>query len=134
MEKAITQFKYNRYSSKYILNLWENADKESNIVTIESESEDFSIDIDGHKSIDSNLVIDFLSNIKEFDNTVQKFTHDTYIKGNYEIRNYIVSLEWISFKKNEVMLGYWGEFVNIELRAIFNLKDGIWKNINIYYQ
>lgn len=72
--------------------------------------------------------------IKEIDNTVQKFCKNSFEQGKFDIRNYMVSLAWITFEIDKVVMGYWGEFVNIELRAIFSIKNGMWEKIDIYYQ
>lgn len=46
----------------------------------------------------------------------------------------MVTLEWISIHENSITMGYWGEHVNVELRAVIKYENGMWKQKEIYYQ
>lgn len=134
MENSKYEIKMNRYPEKIILEAWEKADKEQRTVVIDSSELDFSIEIEGHENASTDAIVSFLMNIREADNIVQEFCKDSSQHSKFDIRNYIVSLEWINFETDRVIMGYWGEFVNIELRAIFLIKSGIWEKVDIYYQ
>ncbi|SHJ93524.1 hypothetical protein SAMN02745163_02868 [Clostridium cavendishii DSM 21758] len=134
MENSKYKIKMNRYPEDIILEIWEAADKTQETVLIDCNELDFSIEIDGHENVSNDVVASFLLHIKEIDNMVQEFCNNSFQKGKFDIRNYIVSLEWITFESDKVVMGYWGEFVNIELRAIFSIKNGMWEKIDIYYQ
>ncbi|WP_160679903.1 hypothetical protein [Clostridium sp. C8-1-8] len=134
MDSSKYEIKLNRYPEDIIVEAWEREDKTQSTVTLDSTELDFSIEVDGHENISNDIVVSFLRYIKEADNIVQKFCESTFEQGKFDIRNYMVSLSWITFEKDKVVMGYWGEFVNIELRAIFSIKDGVWEKLDIYYQ
>jgi len=134
MENSKYRIKMNRYPENIILEAWEKADKTQKIVLIDSCELDFSIEIDGYENMSNYVVVSFLLHIREVDNIVQEFCKNSFQHGKFDIRNYMVSLAWITFETDKVVMGYWGEFVNIELRAIFSIKDGVWEKIDIYYQ
>lgn len=128
------KIKMNRYPENIILEAWEKADKTQKIVLIDSCELDCSIEIEGYENTSDDVVVSFLLLIREIDNIVQEFCNNSFQQGKFDIRNYMVSLEWIAFETDKVVMGYWGEFVNIELRAIFSMKNGVWEKIDIYYQ
>ncbi|WBW95245.1 hypothetical protein [Oceanirhabdus sp. W0125-5] len=128
------KIKMNRYPENIILEAWEKADKTQKIVLIDSCELDFSIEIEGYENTSDDVVVSFLMLIREIDNIVQEFCKTSFQQGKFDIRNYMVSLEWIDFETDKVVMGYWGEFVNIELRAIFSMKNGVWEKSDIYYQ
>ena len=134
MENSKYEIKMNRYAENIISEAWEKADKTQKTVIINSCELDFSIEIDGHENTSNDVVVSFLLNIREVDNIVQEFCKNSFQHSEFDIRNYMVSLEWITFETDKVVMGYWGEFVNIELRAIFSMINGIWEKIDIYYQ
>ncbi|MZK51429.1 MULTISPECIES: hypothetical protein [Clostridium] len=134
MDNSKYEIKMNRYPEKIISEAWEKADKTQKTVLINSCELDFSIEIDGRENTSNDIVVSFLLNIREVDNIVQEFCKNSFQHGKFDIRNYMVSLEWITFETDKVVMGYWGEFVNIELRAIFSIKNGVWEKIDIYYQ
>lgn len=134
MENSKYKIKMNRYPEKIILEAWEKADKTEKTVLIDCRELDFSIEIDGHENTSSDVVASFLLHIKKNDNIVQEFCKNSFQHGKFDIRNYMVSLEWLTFESDKVVMGYWGEFVNIELRAIFSIENGIWEKRDIYYQ
>jgi putative Mn2+ efflux pump MntP len=134
MKNSKYKIKMNQYPENIILEKWEKADKTQKTVLIDSSELDLSIEIDGYENTSNDVVVSFLLNIREVDNIVQKFCKNSFQQGKFDIRNYMVSLEWVTFDTDKVVMGYWGEFVNIELRAIFLMKNGIWEKRDIYYQ
>lgn len=128
------EIKMNRYPENIILGAWEKADKTKNTILIDSCELDFSIEIERYENTTNDVVVSFLLHIGEVDNIVQEFCKNSFQHGKFDIRNYMVSLEWVTFETDKVVIGYWGEFVNIELRAIFSMKNGIWEQMDIYYQ
>jgi hypothetical protein len=134
MDNSKYKIKMNRYPENTIIEAWEKADKTQKTILITSCELDFSIEIDGYENTSNDIVVSFLLYIREADNIVQEFCKNSFQHGKFDIRNYIVSLEWITFETDKVVVGYWGEFVNIELRAIFLMKNGVWEKTDIYYQ
>jgi glycosylphosphatidylinositol transamidase (GPIT) subunit GPI8 len=121
-------FELNKYTSEQFLNEWEIANKTKGIVEIS----DVEIEFDQETS--EALIQKFFLQINDIDNEVQKFCKENYERSTYNIKNYIVDLAWIKIKNNTITLGYWGEYVNIELRAICKFENLIWKIVDIYYQ
>lgn len=133
MENSKYKIKMKRFPENIILEAWEKADKTQKTVLVDSCELDFSIEIDGYKNTSNDVVVSFLLHIREADNIVQEFCKNSFEHGKFDIRNYMVSLEWIDFETDKVVMGYWGEFVNIELRAIFSMKNGVWEKLDIYW-
>ncbi|GIP53743.1 hypothetical protein [Paenibacillus vini] len=126
--------KFNRFSINEVLAEWEKADKSKEVIVLESATSDWSIEVDGIQSISHQIFETFLSKLDDFDNEVQLFCKETYEKSNYGIEKYMVTLEWISILENSITMGYWGEHVNVELRAVIEYENGMWKQKEIYYQ
>jgi hypothetical protein len=134
MDNSKENIKMNRYSKNIILEAWEKADKVQKTVTLDSSKLDFSIEIDGYENVSHDVIVSFLLYIKDADNIVQEFCRNSFQHGKADIRNYMVYLVWVTFEGDRVVMGYWGEFVNIELRAIFSISNGVWEKVDIYYQ
>lgn len=128
----MTQF--GRYSPDIILKAWKNRTlkkyKTGQVFLIESVESDFSIEIDGFETVNTDFLTDILYHIEEFDQTVQNFCKKYY---EIDFRNYKVTLEWISIEKNEATLGYFGDYVNIELIAVFKKEEKQWYIADICY-
>ena len=127
-------FKFNRFSANEVLAAWENADKSKEVILLESANSDWSIEVDGIQNISHPMFERFLSKIDVFDNGVQLYCKEVYENSNFKIENFIVSLQWISLLENSITMGYWGDYVNIELRSNIECDNGIWKQKDIYYQ
>lgn len=127
-------FKFNRFSANEVLAAWENADKSKEVILLESANSDWSIEVDGIQNISHPMFERFLSKIDVFDNGVQLYCKEIYENSNFKIENFIVSLQWISLLENSITMGYWGDYVNIELRSNIECDNGIWKQKDIYYQ
>lgn len=134
MTKQPLLFKLNRFSANEVLTAWENADKSKDVIVLESANSDWSIEVDGLQNISQEMLEHFLSKIDVFDNEVQLYCKEVFENGNHKIDNYIVSLQWISVLENSITMGYWGDYVNIELRSNLECDNGIWKQKEIYYQ
>ncbi|MGG3281090.1 hypothetical protein [Paenibacillus solani] len=134
MTKQHLLFKFNRFSANEVLTAWENADKSKDEIVLESADLDWSIEVDGIPNISQEMFEHFLSKIDIFDNGVQLYCKEVYENSNVKIENYIVSLQWISIIENSITMGYWGDYVNIELRSNIECDNGIWKQKEIYYQ
>lgn len=127
-------FNFNRFSVNDVKAEWEKADKSKDVVVLESDKSDWSVEVDGIQSISHQVFETFLFKLDEFDNEVQLFCKEAYEKINYGIENYLVTLEWISVLENSITMGYWGDHVNVELRAVIKYENGMWKQKEIYYQ
>lgn len=134
MIKQHLLFKFNRFSANEVLAAWENADKSKEVILLESANSDWSIEVDGIQNISHPMFERFLSKIDVFDNGVQLYCKEVYENSNFKIENFIVSLQWISLLENSITMGYWGDYVNIELRSNIECDNGIWKQKDIYYQ
>ncbi|MGG3281125.1 hypothetical protein [Paenibacillus solani] len=134
MIKQHLLFKFNRFSANEVLTAWENANKSKDVILLESAKSDWSIEVDGIQNISHQIFEHFLSKIDVFDNGVQLYCKEVYENRKVKIENYIVSLQWISLLENSITMGYWGDFVNVELRSNIEYDNGIWKQKNIYYQ
>ncbi|WP_433939893.1 hypothetical protein [Paenibacillus lautus] len=134
MIKQQLLFKFNRFSANEVLTAWENADKSKDVILLESAHSDWSIEVDGIQNISHQMFEHFLSKLDVFDNGVQLYCKEVYENSNFKIEHFIVSLQWISLHENSITLGYWGDYVNVELRSIIECDNGIWKQKDIYYQ
>lgn len=117
-----------RYDSSILVADWFEAEKNSKVITLED------IEIEGYEKKYEGMVLSFLKNISEIDNTVQQFCERAFNESHEKIKNFIVDLSWVSLKDGKVNLGYVGRFVNIELRAAFVLKDDAWTVEDMYFQ
>jgi len=134
MIKQHLLFKFNRFSTNKVLTAWENADKSKDVILLESANSDWSIEVDGIQNISDQMFEHFLSKIDVFDNGVQLYCKEVYENSNFKIENFIVSLQWISLLENAITMGYWGDYMNVELRSNIECDNGIWKQKDIYYQ
>lgn len=134
MTKHPLLFELNRFSANEVLTAWENADKSKDVIVLESANSDWSIEVDGIQNISQEMLEHFLSKIDVFDNEVQLYCKEVFENSNNKIDNYIVSLQWISVLENSITMGYWGDYVNIELRSNLECDNGNWKQKDIYYQ
>ena len=128
-------FKPDRYDKDELLAALDNAQTCVNSLIIGD------IEISGNIA-DAEWVREDVARISEFDREVQSFCskacaeHCRNVKScqlSEEVKPYQVELSWLSLDENSVTVGYWGECVNIELRAVFALNDGEWKMTEIYY-
>lgn len=136
MIKRNLLFNFNRFSENEVLIEWEKANKSKDIIVLESNNldSDWSIEIDGIQSTSQQVFESFLSKIDAFDKEVQLYCKGVYVKSDFGAENYIVSLQWISVLKNSITMGYWGDYVNVELRCNIEYENGIWRQIGICYQ
>ncbi|OME92300.1 MULTISPECIES: hypothetical protein [Paenibacillus] len=134
MIKQHLLFKFNRFSTNEVLTAWENADKSKDVILLESANSEWSIEVDGIQNISDQMFEHFLSKIDVFDNGVQLYCKEVYENSNFKIENFIVSLQWISLLENSITMGYWGDYMNVELRSNIECDNGIWKQKDIYYQ
>ncbi len=134
MIKRNLSFVLHRFSVNEVLTAWEKADKSKDIIVLESDHSDWSIEVDGVQSISHQVFETFLSQLNDFDHGVQLFCKDTYEKSNHGIEYYLVTLEWISILENSITMGYWGDYVNVELRSIVAYENEMWHQKEIYYQ
>ncbi|MDQ0088978.1 hypothetical protein J2T12_002388 [Paenibacillus anaericanus] len=134
MIKRNLLFNFNRFLTNEVLTEWEKADKSKDVIVLESVNSDWSVEVDGIQSISQQVFENFLSKIDTFDNEVQLYCKEVYEKSNYRIEYYIVTLQWISVLENSITMGYWGNYVNVELRSNIEYENGVWKQRGIYYQ
>lgn len=127
-------FPIGRYSTNTINEAFLRADKTKRVLLLENTDPYFSFEIEGFDTVDNKVFLDILSHIEAFDNKVQSFCETNYQSTKLTIANYIVSISWIIVKPNEVVIGYWGDSVNIELRAIFTRESHAWEVRDIYFQ
>ena len=125
----------NRYPANILIPLWEQADRSKTNISLESNNPFFSIDITGIEKIDCVNLVQVLSYIDDFDAIVQDFCKESYDASSFDMKNYMVVLAWISIESEcKIIMGYWGEYVNIELRAVFERKENLWKKVDLYFQ
>lgn len=109
MIKQQLLFKFNRFSANEVLTAWENADKSKDVILLESANLGWSFDNKVH--------------------FIVKRSMKTVI-----LKQKIISLQWISVLQNSITLGYWRDYVNIELKSNIECDNGVWKQKDIYYQ
>lgn len=122
------EFVLNRYDSRTYCKLWNMADKTQKVILVGE------IELEGYQEKFDLIITRFWSQVTEIDNNIQCFCREAFEKGTYDIDNYIVSLQWVSVGENKVTMGYWGDYVNIELRAVCIYESVQWEISDIYYQ
>lgn len=125
-----------RYPAALVIAVWEKANQTVDPILLECSVPNFSIEINGFQNSSEEMLKDFFSHITDFDDLVQDFCKMNYDAKQQEMKNYIVTLEWISIEPDSqiIVMGYCGKYVNIELRAIFEKSEDNWETMDIYYQ
>lgn len=127
-------FKRNRYKKEEILDVFEKIETIDKTINLDITSDEtLEMHVDEKQAITRDLIKEILAEIPIFDNYIQDFCELNYNKSSYSAKNYMVSLAWISIEQEKVIMRYWGEYVNIELEAIFIKKNLKWENKDIYY-
>lgn len=121
-------YEKDRYNAGRLSDMWLKADKSGKTIVIDD------IEIEQYYPELEDMMRSFWMNISDIDNRVQQFCIENFDRLNDDIKNYIVELSWVSLEENQVELGYWGKYVNAELRAICNYEDDHWMISEIYYQ
>lgn len=121
-------YEKDRYKSNQLLEMWVNADKSQKTIVVND------IEIEQYVSRFEEMVQSFWKNISEIDNKVQEFCIENYEGSNQDIKNFIVELSWVSLEEDQIKLGYWGKYVNIELRAVCKCEAEHWEISEICYQ
>ena len=121
-------YEKDRYKSNQLLEMWVNADKSKKTIVVND------IEIEQYVSRFEEMVQSFWKNISEIDNKVQEFCIENYEGSNQDIKNFIVELSWVSLEEDQIKLGYWGKYVNIELRAVCKCEAEHWEISEICYQ
>lgn len=136
-EKKIKEEKYfkrDRYIKEDILAKFEKIETINKIMNLDISFNDaIEIYLDDKQVISRDLIKEILAEILMFDNYVQDFCELNYKKSSFRAENYIVALSWVSIEQNKVVMRYWGEYVNIELEAVFVKNNFVWENKDIYY-
>lgn len=125
-------FKYDRFNKNNLLLALRNANVKNSVIMM-SPDYDFEIGIaDTHELEQSDLknhsdiIIEVLKHIPDFDNIVQKSCEDDYKNSNLHIRNFLFSLAYIDISDIKIALTYWGDEVNSDFEKIFIKKDEKW--------
>ena len=126
-------FKRNRYVKEDMLVEFEKIETINKIFYLDISQND-NLEIHVHEEINRDFIKEVISEIPTFDNYVQDFCESNSKMSKFAPGNYRVSLAWISIEQNKVVMGYWGEFVNIELRSMFVKNNSVWENDDIYWQ
>lgn len=121
-------FQFNRYRPEYFLMEWDAADKLKNTITINH------IEVDGIRTTGELPIQKFFEQINEIDNEVQTFCKDIYEHNKFSIDACLVALQWVNIADDIITLGYWGECVNIELRASCEYANEKWQLTEVHYQ
>ena len=121
-------YEKDRYKSNQLLEMWVNADKSKKTIVVND------IEIEQYVSRFEEMVQSFWKNISEIDNKVQEFCIENYEGSNQDIKNFIVELSWVLLEEDQIKLGYWGKYVNIELWAVCKCKAEHWEISEICYQ
>jgi hypothetical protein len=118
-------FKRDRYNKEVILEAFEKIETINKIFDLDISS-DNSVEIHlDEEEMSIDLIKEIISEIPAFDNYVQDFCELIAERSSYGTRNYMVALAWMKIEQNKVLMGYWGEYVNIELRAIFVKNNSV---------
>ncbi|WP_027625627.1 hypothetical protein [Clostridium lundense] len=132
--KEENYFKRNRFIKEDILAKFEKIETIDEIIYLDILfNDELEIYLNDKQEITRDLIKEILAEIPTFDNYVQNFCELNYNKSSFDARNYMVALSWISIEQNKAVMRYWGEYVNIELEAIFIKNNLGWENKDIYY-
>ncbi len=118
-------FEKDRYDSALLLEKWLEADKDAGTIVVED------IEVEGYDPEYEDLICRFWKSITAIDNSVQDFCTEECSKSGEDSKNYVVDLSWVSLEDGQIELGYWGRFVNVELRVTLNDQMNI---TDIYFQ
>ena len=114
-----------RYDSSQLLEKWLEADKNVGTIVIDD------IEVEEYDPEYEELICLFWKNISVIDNKVQDYCDEECSRSGEDSKNFVVDLSWVSLEDGQIELGYWGRFVNVELRVVLdeqmNIKD-------IYFQ
>ena len=126
-------FKRNRYIKEFILTEFKKIETIDKVFYLNITLDD-ELEVHIKEEIPRGMIEDIIAEIQMFDNYVQDFCELNSKKSTFGDSNYMVDLAWIQIEPNKVVMGYWGKFVNIELRAIFIRNNLVWENEDIYWQ
>lgn len=127
-------FERDRFIQEDILAKFEKIENIDEIMYLDILFDDeLEMHVNGKEEITRDFIKEILSKLPTFDNYVQDFCEFNYKRSSFDAKNYIVALSWISIEQNKVIMRYWGEYVNIELEAIFVKNNLEWENKEIYF-
>ncbi len=127
-------FERDRFIQEDILAKFEKIENIDEIMYLDILFDDeLEMHVNGKEEITRDFVKEILAKIPDFDNYVEDFCELNYKRSSFDAKNYIVALSWISIEQNKVIMRYWGEYVNIELEAIFVKNNLEWENKDIYF-
>lgn len=118
-------FDKDRYDSSKMLDKWIEANKDGRTIVVDN------IEVEGYERKFEELILLFWKQISIIDNKVQDFCAEECNKSGGDSKDYIVDLSWASLEDGQLELGYWGRYVNIELRVLLDDRMNI---SDIYYQ
>ena len=73
--------------------------------------------LEGYDPEYEDLICMFWKNITAIDNSVQEFCAEECSRSGEDSKNFVVDLSWVALEDGQIELGYWGRFVNVELRV-----------------
>lgn len=127
-------FERDRFIQEDILAKFEKIENIDKIMYLDILFDDkLEIHVNDKEEITRDFIKEILSKLPIFDNYVQDFCERNYKRRSFDVKNYMVALSWISIEQNKVIMRYWGEYVNIELEAIFIKNKLEWENKEIYF-
>lgn len=118
-------FDKDRYDSSQLLEKWLRAGKDAKSIVVED------IEVEGYEPEYESLMLLFWKSISVIDNKVQEFCAEKCNRSGEDSRNYVTDLSWVSLEDGQIELGYWGRFVNVELRVSVDDQMNI---ADIYFQ
>ncbi|MCI8422842.1 MAG: hypothetical protein HFF50_04810 [Lawsonibacter sp.] len=119
----------------------QSAHPEAEPINLPLPSGDF-LELHGRNTVEPERLVRALDRLGALDNQVQQFCREAYtsacarLSAKIPIRlmDYVVLLSWAEFQEDgEFLLAYWGEYVNIELRALFAWENGDWQMREAFY-
>ncbi len=118
-------FDKDRYDSFQLLEKWLKADKDAGTIVVDD------IEVEGYEPEYEDLMLLFWRQISIIDNKVQEFCAEECDRTGEDSKNYVVDLSWVSLEDRQIEIGYWGRFVNAELRVSLDDQMNI---TDIYFQ
>ncbi len=114
-----------RYDSAQLLEKWLTADKGAKTIVVDD------IEVEGYDTEYEELIGLFWNNITAIDNSVQEFCAEECSRSGEDSKSFVVDLSWEALEDGQIELGYWGRFVNVELRVTLDDQMNI---TDIYFQ
>ena len=118
-------FDKDRYDPSQLLEKWIEADKDARTIGVDG------IEVEGYEPYHEDLIQLFWKSITAIYNKLQEFCSEECDRYGEDSKNYVTDLYWVSLEDGQIEMGYWGRFVNVELRVSLDDQMNI---TDIYFQ